>query len=116
MGNEMSEPNTNVERVFAVIAAGVIGEMTTILPFRLDDGTRTPVVLYTHKDKERCERQRKRLAVKAGKVHRILGDGMQVTQPIFGVCEIEIEAPKRKEAATEEPSPPAATTKKRSGR
>lgn len=109
----MDETNANVERQWAVIAAGVIGEMTTILPFRLDNGTRTPVVLFIHKEKQKCEKMRKRLSVRASKVHKILGDGMAVTIPIFGVCEIEIEAPKRKPAADAETTGHAPAAKPR---
>jgi hypothetical protein len=82
---------------FAVICSGVVTEGSDIVSFRDEANNRTPVVLFQHIDRAKCDRMKKRLATRISKIDKFEGEGLVTTTPILGVVPILLDAPIKRE-------------------
>lgn len=89
----MSEQVATRNVAYAVICTGVVTPDSDVLPFKMGNGERVPVILFLDTSREKCERMKKRLKTRIGRVESINMDNTVATDPILGVVEVECDRP-----------------------
>lgn len=89
----------DTQTVYAVVQTGCTTREADVVPFKTDEGLRTPAILFTHPDRGRCDRMKRRLLTRFSRMRGFIGakaNSLELATPILGVVEIEVNLPPKK--------------------
>lgn len=96
--------------MFAVVQTGAITPTADIVPFKSDEGQRTPAILFVHADRDKCITRRNRIIRESSRIHiqNAGGNSDYLTcTPVLGVVQLEVDLPKKRIRPVAPPTPTA---------